>query len=300
MNGNWQTIEKHMSLVLNRTIRFQNSQSVTGGDINNSFKLTDAKNKPWFIKTNKPSKLDMFEAEAAGLKALRETQSFRIPQSICYGKNDQYAYLVLEYLHLSPNSAQKFTGQALAKMHRYYPSQQSKMSNLFGWERDNTIGSTPQANQYHKNWISFWKQERLLFQLNLAKSKGYSSSNYEKGLKLADNLAAFFTTYTPRPSLLHGDLWSGNCASDEQGKPVIFDPAVYWGDRETDLAMTELFGGFNQQFYAAYHADYPLDQGYKTRKQLYNLYHILNHYNLFGGSYASQAARMTVRLLAQI
>ena len=290
-----------MSKILGLTIRFQSSTPLSGGDINDSFKLTDKNNENWFVKINKPSRLFMFEAESEGLQALSTSNSFRIPKSICYGRNDQYSYLVLEYLDLSSQISQKPTGQALAKMHLFQPpNHNNNASELFGWKLNNTIGSTPQSNQQHKNWLNFWKQERLLPQLNLAKDKGYSSADYENGLKLIENLGAFFTTYSPSPSLLHGDLWSGNCASDTQGKPIIFDPAVYWGDRETDIAMTELFGGFSQDFYDAYNANYPLDQGYKTRKQLYNLYHILNHFNLFGGSYAAQAASMTKRLLASI
>ncbi len=290
-----------MSLELGLTIRFQSSTPLSGGDINDSFKLTDENNKNWFIKTNKPSQLFMFEAELKGLQALSASNSFRIPKSICYGKNNQYSYLVLEYLDLSPHISQKPTGEALAKMHLFQPPNHNDNANeLFGWKLNNTIGSTPQSNQQHKSWLIFWKQERLLPQLNLAKNKGYSSADYENGLKLIENLGVFFTTYSPSPSLLHGDLWSGNCASDAKGKPIIFDPAVYWGARETDIAMTELFGGFNQDFYDAYNSNYPLDQGYKTRKQLYNLYHILNHFNLFGGSYAAQAASTTKHLLASI
>ena len=120
------------------------------------------------------------------------------------------------------------------------------------------------------------------------------------GLELAEKTHLFFTDYQPRPSLLHGDLWGGNCASDNNNNPVIYDPAVYYGDRETDLAMTELFGGFNNDFYQSYNDTFALDPGYKTRKDLYNLYHILNHYNLFGGSYASQANSITQKLLSEI
>lgn len=300
MNGQWHTIENHLSRVLGKPIQFQSSCALSGGNINDSFKLTDKNNKQWFVKTNKPDLLRMFEAESKGLEALNASNSFRLPKPICYGKNEQYAYLVLEYLDLSAHISQQLTGQALAKLHLFQPPLANSTSRLFGWEQNNTIGATPQANPYHKDWLSFWKKERLQFQLNLALSNGYPTTDYENGLRLTENLSAFFTTYSPSPSLLHGDLWSGNCATDAQGNPVIFDPAVYWGDRETDIAMTELFGGFNPNFYSAYNAEFPLDQGYETRKQLYNLYHILNHFNLFGGGYASQAARMTNTLLAHI
>jgi len=144
--------------------------------------------------------------------------------------------------------------------------------------------------------MKWWEKLNCL----LALKKGYSRIDYDNGLTLCDRLDHFFTSYEPLPSLLHGDLWSGNQAHDADGNPVIFDPAVYYGDRETDIAMTELFGGFSSDFYIAYNEHFALDEGYATRKTLYNLYHSLNHYNLFGGGYASQAAAMTKRLLAEI
>ena len=170
----------------------------------------------------------------------------------------------------------------------------------FGWHIDNTIGSTPQHNDREHDWPTFWQQQRLAKQLTFAANNGAGGSLQKKGQKLLENLAVFFDGYTPIPSLLHGDLWSGNAAADEQGNPVMFDPASYYGDRETDIAMTELFGGFNTDFYSAYQAEYPLDSGYKVRKTLYNLYHILNHFNLFGGGYQSQAESMIDILLAEI
>ncbi|MEE9446115.1 MAG: fructosamine kinase family protein [Cocleimonas sp.] len=301
MNGHWKIIEQHISQTLGKDVHFKQYSSVSGGCINQASKVTDTNNKHWFIKTNKPAKLGMFKAESAGLQALRETQAIRVPESICHDANDELSYLVLEYIELNSTIQQAATGQALAKMHLYQnKSPSTQTQKQFGWLQDNTIGSTPQSNTPHNNWVSFWKEERLLTQLNLAKSKGYSSKDFESGLKLAENLDTFFTSYLPQASLLHGDLWSGNCASDPQGQPVIYDPAVYIGDRETDIAMTELFGGFSQDFYDTYHAVYPLDPDYKTRKQLYNLYHILNHFNLFDGGYGSQAATMTKKLLAEV
>ena len=184
-------------------------------------------------------------------------------------------------------------GEQLAKMHHYHAED-------FGWIIDNTIGSTQQRNKQNNDWISFWKDERLRFQLNLALHKGLSTEIYEKGFKLSENLGAFFESYQPKASLLHGDLWSGNIAYDEKNQPVIFDPAVYYGDHETDLAMTELFGNFGKHFYDCYNEHYPIDSGYTTRKKLYNLYHILNHFNLFGGSYAIQSERMIDKLLSEI
>jgi len=171
----------------------------------------------------------------------------------------------------------------------------------FGFAHDNYIGTTPQPNGWpnesRTSWIDFWRERRLGFQLRLAAQNGYGGQLQTLGEKLLDALPAFFAGYTPQPSLLHGDLWSGNHAFLEDGTPVIFDPAPYYGDRECDLAMTELFGGYPADFYTAYHAAYPLDSGYAVRKDLYNLYHVLNHANLFGEGYARQAEQMMQRLL---
>ena len=155
----------------------------------------------------------------------------------------------------------------------------------FGWSRDNYIGSTPQANGWCENWAGFWRERRLKPQLELAKRNGFDLRFDEDLLK----------NHSPQPALLHGDLWSGNAGFTTHG-PVVFDPAVYYGDREADLAMTELFGGFPRAFYEAYEETYPLDEGYRARKHLYNLYHLLNHLNLFGAGYLSQV-RETLSLL---
>lgn len=298
MNGCWSEVEQHLNEVTGEDAQFEKKESVSGGCINQCWKVTDTKEKHWFIKTNSPSLHDMFAAEAEGLNEIADSHSIRSPKSFCYGSTEEFSYLVLEYIVLKPLINQEEAGKQLAKMHQYtFP--ESPMTR-FGWKRDNTIGSTPQSNQQHKNWISFWKNERLLYQLKLAKKNGYSSKAYDEGLKLAESLPLFFTSYPVQASLLHGDLWGGNCASEQNGNPVIYDPAVYFGDRETDIAMTELFGGFNHDFYAAYNEQFPMNEGYKTRKTLYNLYHILNHFNLFGGGYSSQATGMTQQLLSEI
>jgi fructosamine-3-kinase len=165
---------------------------------------------------------------------------------------------------------------------------------------DNTIGSTPQKNTPRQDWVAFWREQRLGYQLQLAARQGHGGALQRQGEQLLEYLPDFFTDHRPQASLLHGDLWSGNYSIDSQGQPVIFDPAVYFGDREADLAMTELFGGFGAEFYAAYNSSWPLEPGYAVRKTLYNLYHILNHLNLFGGGYLSQAQRMIQHLLAEV
>jgi fructosamine-3-kinase len=181
-------------------------------------------------------------------------------------------------------------GRALAALHRV-------TAHEHGWSRDNTIGATPQANAPCGDWAEFWRERRLGFQLRLAAANGHRLA---QGERLMEKLPAFFSGYRPAPSLLHGDLWAGNAAATAAGEPVVFDPAVYYGDREADMAMTELFGGFPRSFYEAYGSEYPLDAGYAVRRDLYNLYHVLNHLNLFGGGYRSQAERMIGQLLARI
>ncbi len=302
MNSSWQKVADNLGDTIGKNIIFTTKTPVFGGDINQAWKVTDAHQQHWFIKTNQPSLLPMFEAEAKGLDEIVQTNTIRAPKHYCSGTTAEFSYLVLEYIELSSLANPAQAGEQLAKMHQFTATTlfNPEQSTLYGWAINNTIGSTPQSNQPHKSWESFYKKERLLFQLNLAKSNNYPTNAYEKGLLLADNLSCFFDRYTPKASLLHGDLWGGNCASDNNGNAVIFDPAVYFGDRETDLAMTELFGGFGADFYASYNKHYPLDRDYKTRKNLYNLYHILNHFNLFGGSYASQAENITLRLLAEI
>jgi len=171
----------------------------------------------------------------------------------------------------------------LAALHR-------RQAARFGWARDNTIGATPQANGWCESWTMFWRERRLAPQLALAARNGYRID--------VPPVWRLLEGHEPAPSLLHGDLWSGNAGFLPDGAPVLFDPAVYYGDREADLAMTELFGGFPGEFYCAYNAAWPLASGYQQRKPLYNLYHLLNHLNLFGGGYLTQV-RAALRLLAR-
>jgi len=268
--------------------------SIGGGCINTAYKLQTA-DQSYFIKLNQPQLIAMFEGEARGLEEIRALNCVRVPAVICHGQTGGHSFLALEYIDLGSlrDNASSLLGQQLAKLHRHH-------QDFFGWHINNTIGSTPQYNDHEHDWLTFWQQHRLGQQLNIAKKNGYSGNLQDKGQQLMAKLHHFFDSYSPEPALLHGDLWGGNAAADPQGNPVIFDPACYYGDRETDIAMTELFGGFNRDFYAAYQAEYPLDSGYKTRKILYNLYHILNHVNLFGSGYLNQAESMIEQLLAEV
>lgn len=267
--------------------------SIGGGCINSAYRL-DAAGNSFFVKVNSPTLSAMFEAEAQGLREMAATQSVRVPEVVCYGVADGHSYLALEHIQLGSlrGRSAALLGQQLARMH-------SVTQAYFGWHSDNTIGSTPQLNDRSDNWTTFWQHQRLGRQLEFAARNGFGGRLQQRGEKLIDALPGLLAGHRPSPALLHGDLWGGNAAADELGNPVIFDPACYYGDREADLAMTELFGGFGSDFFAAYQAEYPVDSGYRMRKTLYNLYHILNHLNLFGGGYLGQAESMIDRLLAE-
>jgi fructosamine-3-kinase len=272
----------------------------------------------------------MFEAEALGLQQMRATQTIRVPEPICWGTDGNSAYIVLEWLDLGSRGGERAweeMGRQLAAMHKYTPPNppllrggeepnsillreaQERNSTLlrggeernstllgkvFGWDINNTIGSTVQINNWTANWAEFWAEHRIGYQLKLAKRRGGHFPQAERLLEMIPELLA---GYEPQPSLVHGDLWGGNAGVTSAGEPVIFDPATYFGDREVDIAMTELFGGFPALFYRGYNQVWSLDGGYERRKSLYNLYHILNHFNLFGGSYESQANQMINRVL---
>lgn len=237
----------------------------------------------------------MFEAEAAGLAEITQSKSLRAPRTVTYGATNEQAFLVLEYIPFGNSSNSGFIQLAtgLAAMHR-------STGHAYGWKMDNTIGTTPQINKYCDSWIEFWRQHRLAFQIDMAVAKKFNKSFVAQSERLLQDIDKFFVGYMPAASLLHGDLWGGNYGFALNGEPIIFDPAVYFGDRETDLAMTELFGGFPPIFYNAYNDAYPLNDGYKVRKKLYNLYHLLNHFNLFGGAYFNQAQELIQSLLSDI
>ncbi|MEE8197728.1 MAG: fructosamine kinase family protein [Acidiferrobacterales bacterium] len=290
----WSKIADEIATATAKPFALRVQRSIGGGCIN-SVAALEGNGQRYFAKLNDASKADMFEAEFAGLQEIARVAAIRVPRPICWGTAGTHAYLVLEWIDEGASSAQSMArfGQDLAQLHRF-------TADHYGWHRDNTIGSTPQVNTVSRDWIEFWRTHRLGFQLELAARKGYRGRLQRKGDALLDKVGAFFPGYTPQPSLLHGDLWAGNYTTDQDGRPVLFDPAVYYGDREADLAMTELFGGFTAGFYHAYRDAFPLDQGYGIRKTLYNLYHILNHLNLFGGGYGSQAERMIDTLLSEI
>ncbi|MGA1463660.1 MAG: fructosamine kinase family protein [Steroidobacteraceae bacterium] len=266
--------------------------AVHGGSINRCWCWPTAQG-PVFVKLAAGDTPADFNAERHGLELLARSGAVRVPRPLAVAACAAGSFLVLEWMDLrdpAPVDEARF-GEAVAALHRCRESS-------YGLEQDNLIGATVQPNGWLDDWVAFFRERRLQHQLGLAAGLGHGGRLQARGERLVEVMHVFFSSYRPTPSLLHGDLWSGNRAVDVAGVPVLFDPACYFGDREADLAMTHLFGGFGPRFYAAYVAAWPLDAAAGTRRDLYNLYHVLNHLNLFGGSYRAQAEAMIDRLLA--
>ena len=288
----WQHIEQQIALATGEKFSIGSNTGIGGGCINSACRVS-AGGRSYFIKTNHARHAFMFEAEAEGLREMAASKTVRVPEPVCYGEYGNQCYVVMEYLDLGGHADMRLFGRQLAQMHQV-------TAEHFGWRIDNTIGSTPQPNTPAADWIEFWREYRLGFQLELAARHGYGGELQRLGERLLADFPALFSDYSPRPSMLHGDLWSGNYGALPGGEPVIFDPAFYYGDREADLAMTTLFGGFGGDFYAAYNEAWPLHPGHGTRRTFYNIYHIINHTNMFGGGYHGQAIGMIERVLAEI
>ncbi len=285
-----QHVAEQITEVTGEPFTVDTQSPVGGGCINQAVRVTD-RQRSFLVKTNQASQLSMFEAERDGLDVMYNSQTIRVPQPLCCGVSESRAYIVMEWLDLSGRGDHKSwqrMGQQLAAMH------QVTSAEGFGWHRDNTIGATPQQNGWLESWVEFWRDRRLGPQFELAHEKG---GFFPQRDELMSAIPRLLKGHNPQSALLHGDLWSGNAAITEAGEPIILDPATYYGDPEADLAMTELFGRFPAAFYQGYNEVTPIDAGYKQRRVLYNLYHVLNHFNLFGGSYGAQANRMINQVL---
>jgi protein-ribulosamine 3-kinase len=267
---------------------------LAGGSIHACYRWPTA-GAPLFVKVAAGAARAALEAEAEGLTELAAAHALRTPQVLACGAAGDRAFLALEWLEAGAPSAasEARLGVGLAAQHRV-------TAREFGWRRDNMLGSTPQANGALASWTEFYRERRLRPQLTLAAVNGFGALLTASGERLLAALPALLGGHQPQPALLHGDLWGGNWLAAASGEPAVFDPAVYYGDPECDLAMTRLFGGFSPAFYRAYEAAAPLPAGAQQRVELYNLYHVLNHANLFGGGYAGQARRMIERLLAEV
>jgi protein-ribulosamine 3-kinase len=290
--NNWKALFSQFEISLDQDFNNCSVRNINGGCINQTFVLENCHQR-YFLKLNHAHLQEMFLSEMAGLKELAQTHTIKVPEPLICGIVENQAFLLMRYFEMGQTNknAQYQLGEQLANLHRV-------SNEKYGLKNNNFIGSTPQKNDWKKDWIEFWRENRLGFQLKLAANNGYRGKLQQQGELLLIQLDKFFTNYKPVVSLVHGDLWSGNYAITQNGEPIIFDPAIYFGDRETDLAMTELFGGFSSDFYAGYQNAWALEKGYHTRKTLYNLYHVLNHLNLFGGGYLGQAQRMIDQLLA--
>ena len=265
------------------SVAIADTDRLSGGDINKAYGLTLNTGDKIFMKANAKSNAAFFTAEAAGLSAIASTQAISTPNILCTGTDDGedvgYSFLLLEYIKSSGkirNYWETFARE-LAAMHK------ADVGSDFGFSQDNFIGARPQKNTLSSSWISFFRENRLAPQFKAADSY-FTPADREKITKLLDNLDRFLIE-PEQPSLLHGDLWSGNVMCGSDGKAMLIDPACYVGHREADLAMTELFGGFPPSFYDSYKEAFPLQLGYEERRDLYNLYQLLNHLNLFGPTY---------------
>jgi len=247
----------------------------------------------FFVKAATPGHADMLSAEVEALAVLRDAAAVRVPQVYASAQAKDAAFVALEWLDIADGGRDAALGRALAAVHAVHGPR-------FGWHRDNHIGTTPQRNAWSDDWAAFFRDRRVAPQLELAAQNGYTGSLARRGKALLASVPALLAGHCPAPSLLHGDLWAGNAARLADGSPLVFDPASYYGDREADLAMTELFGGFAPEFYAAYADAAPLAPGYPLRRTLYNCYHVLNHLNLFGAAYFARAESMVAELLAAV
>ncbi|MDX1347943.1 MAG: fructosamine kinase family protein [Thiomicrorhabdus chilensis] len=291
---NWKEFSHTLSQALSQSIHIETAAPVSGGDIHQAFKLhTHTGN--YFLKLNHLEALPLFETEVHNLRAIERSGSILCPKPLGFGRHNEQAWLLMEHLELTSRGDDFQRGRDLALMHH----QINHETKPFGWFENNYIGHTPQLNRWHSDWVGFYSEERLRPQLEMTQLNDAPRQLYDLGCELIDRLPNWFQNYQPEAALLHGDLWGGNSAFTTSGDAVVFDPACYYGDRETDLAMSELFGGFSDAFYAGYNEVFPLDRDYAKRKPLYNLYHILNHYNLFGGHYAQQAQGIIEQLLKQ-
>lgn len=270
--------------------KVKRTDAVAGGSIGRCYKLTTQHNKYYFLKIYSGSRAaPMIGAEVQGLTEINKSQALRVPQIISHGQN----YLLLEYIQtaeIKPCFWQKLA-HGLVKLHSYKAEE-------FGFEQNNFIGTSPQMNSYEKTWVEFFWNNRIEYQWQLARANSLSTHKLDQKIEsLKSVLPELFQGIDVVPSLLHGDLWSGNYLCDQQQQPVLIDPAVYYGHFESDLAMTKLFGGFANDFYARYFEQRPQAQNYAKREALYQLYHILNHLNLFGSSYYQQSLTLLSQIL---
>jgi protein-ribulosamine 3-kinase len=280
----WDAIENSIQRGFDKEFSVSFTQPVAGGDISQAYIVSDQR-KNYFVKINSLDFLDNFQQEATGLKFLQQCYHFVVPQVIGLGSANQQSYLILDYLKLNSFGDEKRFAESLAALHQITTKQ-------FGFETNNYIGKNPQLNRWSTSWADFFIDYRLQPQFEmLFQKKSITQELQVTKQKLEELLTRCFSIlnqHSPLPSLVHGDLWQGNFSYSHLGNPVIFDPACYFADSEVDLAMLELFGSPSSEFYTTYYRLQPRKTGYQIRKKIYNLYHLLNHANLFGTAYTGQ------------
>ena len=254
-----------------------------GGGCINHVGVCETRNGSFFLKWNNLDRFPgMFEAEAKGLKMLKKSGPLYVPEVICRGEAEEFQFLVLENVREGRRAKDYWRnfGAGLARLHQ-------TTAHNFGLDHDNYIGSLRQRNTQASSWTDFFRQHRLQVQLKLARDAGKVDTTLAKKFdSLFGRLNVLLSEETP--SLVHGDLWGGNILITSKGQPCLIDPAIYFGSREMDLAMTQLFGGLDKSFFSDYENVFPLEPGYRERFDLYNLYPLLVHVNLFGGGYVRQ------------
>ncbi len=266
-------------------------QSCSGGCIHRAEIVHLADGRKYFVKSSRNAS-DMFAQEALGLAALAESKTLRTPRVIAAGMLGGESCLVLEAIEAGSQRSDfwKTFGSQFAELHRVSTAER------FGWSTENYLGSNVQSNEAKEDWVEFFAECRFGYQLRLARNRGLGSRELFKIMdRLVSRLDGYLSCPKDPPSLLHGDLWSGNYLVDQDGHPVLIDPAVYYGRREADLAMPLLFGGFSPDFFDAYGEAWPLTDGWRDRVELYKLYHLLNHLNLFGSGYLDSCLEIARR-----
>lgn len=288
----WQRIESDIQKSTGTAFVAENKRSVSGGDINQAYHLSSNQGD-YFVKLNSSDFAQMFASEAQGLDVLRQCNAINVPNVVSFGQFEQFSYLILEYVQMSQHGNIGDFAVALANLHLNGREQ-------FGFDQNNFIGRTAQINDWQSDWGRFFTEQRLGYQLSLLEQLHVSPVMIKKGRQLLPILASYLNQHSPKPALVHGDLWQGNYAFDSNNNPLIYDPACYYADHEVDLAMLELFGNPGPEFFEAYNQINPIDSGYSQRKSIYNLYHLLNHATLFGSSYVDQSQSIIEQLLIQL
>ncbi|MBU2706509.1 fructosamine kinase family protein [Zooshikella marina] len=277
-------LNEHISNYLGYAFDTEYIDTLVGGDINQAFALRQG-DVSFFVKINHDDENTNFLAEALNLQVLKEADCLKVPAVIATDHECGCNYLLLEYIAPGIGKWNEF-GRQLAQLHK------TTNKTHFGWSQNNFIGRTLQVNHWQANWSEFFAEQRIGVQLELANQQGAALSE-----EIINTIKLLLADHQPEAVLLHGDLWSGNAGFTADGEPYCYDPACYYGDRETDIAMTELFGGFPQEFYTGYNQVFPLSEDYVLRRPIYNLYHLMNHYNLFGGHYLHQVKQSIKQLM---